>query len=82
MILIAFTGLVEEFNILDKNTSTQGVAYDYWSIMHPGVLAFAKGKCNTIVPLKFTGNISVTTHPTLLDIFHVNILYCEGNEYD
>ena len=81
MILIAFTGLVGEFDILVENISTQGMAYDYKSVMHPGLYAFAKGKHKTIVPLNSTGHLYRERYPTALDIFHIKIMYCEGNRY-
>ena len=81
VISIAFTGRVGEFDILDENTSTQGVAYDYRSVMHPTVVAFAKYRHKSIVLLNFTGPFYGPKYPTSLDIFHVNIMYCKGNEY-
>ena len=77
--LIAFTGLVGEFDILVENISTQGMAYEYKSIMHPGMYAFAKGRHKT-VQLKFPGRFYQSNFPTDLDIFHINILYCEGKK--
>ena len=80
VISIAFTGQVAEFDILNEKTSTQGVAYDYRSIMHPTVGAFAKHRHKSMVLLNFTGHFR-TKYPSSLDIFHVNIMYCKGNEY-
>ena len=81
MILNPFTGQVREFDILDENTSTQGVEYDYKSVMHLGVFAFSMGNLETIVPLKSPYPFYGTKYPSALDIFHVNILYCEGNKH-
>ena len=78
-ILIGFTALVGEFDILDKNTSTQGVAYDYKSVMHPCLSEFGKYKKKTIVPLNLTRPFYSARHPSTLDIFHIRITYCEGN---
>ena len=77
-----FTGLAGEFDILDDNTSTQGMPYEYRSIMHPTVCSFGKGRNKqTIVPLNIRGTCSDTGYPTVLDVLHINILYCEGNIY-
>ena len=81
IILISFTGLVGEFDILHENTSTQGVAYDYKSVMHLNAFAFAKGTNETMLPLKSDCPLYDTILPSSLDILHANILYCEGNEY-
>ena len=48
------------------------------SIMHPGIYAFAKGKTKTIVPLNSVQSCSIAAYPTTLDLFHINIMYCEG----
>ena len=81
LISIAFPGLVGEFDILDENTSTQGVAYDYRSVMHPDFHEFGQDWKETIVPLKLNGSIYDAKHPSTLDILHINIMYCEGNKY-
>ena len=81
VVLIVFTGLLGEFDILHENTSTQGVVYEYKSVMHPGLYEFAKEKKKTIVPLKLAGRIYGANYPTTLDIFHMRIMYCEGNEH-
>ena len=80
-VLLGFKGLVEEFDIVDEDTSTQGVEYDYRSIMHPRVFAFGKRRTKTIVPINYTGPVANTAYPTGLDILHINIMYCEGNIY-
>ena len=77
-----FTELVEEFDILDENKSTQGLRYDYLSAMHPDMYKFGKGRMKTIVPLNFIGCFSHVAYPSDLDILHMNILYCEGNTYN
>ena len=77
-----FTGLVGELDILDENTSTQGVAYDYRSLMHPVTYAFGNGRTITIVPVKFSGRVSKRVYPSDSDTLHIKILYCEGNTYN
>ena len=77
--LITFTGLEWQFDILDENiASTQGIPYDYKSVMHLGYTAFAKSREKTILPLKYNDRLTHVTTPTFLDFFHVNILYCGG----
>ena len=70
--------MVGEFDILDENTSTQGLPYDHMSVMHPDTYVFAKGTNKTIFPLNSVRRCSVGAYPTPLDIFHLNIMYCEG----
>ena len=77
---IGFTGLEEKFDIIDENTSTQAIPYDYKSVMHPRLNAFAKRRTNTIVPLMYSGHISQTAYPTAFDILHLNTMYCGGNK--
>ena len=52
--------------------------YDYMSVMHLGMYAFAKGKSKTIVPLQAINRFSFEAYPTDLDILHINVMYCEG----
>ena len=76
---IDFAGMVKEFDIVDENTSTQGIPYEYSSVMHPGYFAFAKRKISTIVPLKIKGHMSCNAYPTAHDLLHLKIMYCAGN---
>ena len=77
--LICFTEHVGEFDILDENTSTQGVAYDYSSLMHLQYNAFAKGTSKTMLPFKTNGLHLGRKCPSPLDFFHMKVMYCEGN---
>ena len=52
--------------------------YDYMSVMHLGMRAFAKGKSKTIVPVQAIDSFASGTYPTTYDIFHINVVYCEG----
>ena len=70
----------EDWNEFKVNTKvgTQGVPYDYESIMHyPEFI----GSKRVIVPLR---NISEppflwqSNYPSLYDYLHVNLLYCNG----
>lgn len=80
-VYIGFIGLVGEFDIIDKNTTTHGLPYDYQSVMQLGLYAFTSRKKRSMVALKSTGRASHTTYPSRLDILHVNIMYCGGNIY-
>ena len=79
-----FIGLISEFDILDENTSTQGLPYDYKSVMHPNMFAFGGGSSKTIVPLMAIGRLSIGPYPTAVDMLHLNFLYCGGicNSYN
>ena len=79
-ILTLFTGHHWQFYILDENVSTQGIMYDYQSVMHLGYKAFGKKHLRTITPLKYKavrGN-SNYMYPTVYDFHHLNVLYCKG----
>ena len=65
----------------ENGLSTQGVPYDYASIMHYGEFTSSKNGQRTILPL---GNITQqvflgqSQYPTEYDYLHVNLLYCKG----
>ena len=63
---------------MDENISTQGIQYDYKSIMHNRRTQFSKGKLPAIVTLKYRGRLGSSPHPSSLGILHLNILYCGG----
>ena len=73
-----FTGYEGQFFILDENVSTQGVKYDYQSVMQFIHNAFGRDGVRTIRPLKEMIHLANTYHPTSLDILHLDILYCKG----
>ena len=77
---IDYTGFEWQFDTLDgENVSTQGVPYDYHSIMHFSSRAFAKSTfVKTIEPLNFRDAFGKASYPTFLDTLHLNFLYCEG----
>ena len=71
-----------KFNFADKYTTTsQGVPYDYASIMHFTKKQFSSNGNPTLVP-KATKQTRLggANCPTFLDYFHVILLYCEGKE--
>ena len=69
------------FDILDE-LITQGVPYDYYSIMHYEYFAASKNNLPTMLPLnpnirpKDLGSASL---PTEYDYLHINLLYCQGD---
>ena len=74
-----FTGFEREFDILEENTSTQEMPYDYKSVMHFIGNVYAPGSClKTIVPLQKLERLGNTVHPTYINILQANILYCDG----
>ena len=79
--LYCFPGLVREFDIVDENTSTQAIPYDYKSVMHPSFNAFAIRGTKTILPLKYGVHVSHSSYPTELDLLHINNMYCGGNTH-
>ena len=61
--------------------TTQGVPYDYGSVMHYGAFDFSRNGQPTILPLD--GNVALSDlgqrqgfSPS--DVTHVNVLYCGG----
>ena len=66
---------------MDSEAGTQGVPYDYESIMHYSAFSGTKNKQRVIVPL---GNIpkplllGKLDYPSEYDYLHVNLLYCKG----
>ena len=63
---------------MEENVSTQGIQYDYRSVMHLHFDAFAKKYLRSIVKLKRFGLLRSTHFPTVLDMLHLVILYCQG----
>ena len=77
--VIAFTGFEQQFHIVKENASTQGIQYDYESVMQFHGTAFTKNNHRTIVRLNYVGDWRFPIQfPTLLDLHHLNILYCGG----
>ena len=74
-------GFGEKFRIQSKLTS-QGLPYDFSSIMHFRHNAFSRtGFKSTVVPRNRTIPKSVlgsSVTATYLDFLHVNLLYCGG----
>ena len=64
---------------MKENASTQGIPYDYESVMQLHGTAFRGNNFRTMVRLNYDGDWkSATQYPTLPDFYHLNILYCGG----
>lgn len=63
--------------------TSQGIEYDYHSIMHYAHNAFSKNGKSTIVPLDSdisVNNLGQRSHFTEKDLEHIRSLYCnKGN---
>ena len=79
-VVIALAGFEQKFRIENKTTS-QGLPYDFSSIMHFHHDAFSRDHKSTVVPRNrtipktFLGSSATGTD---LDFLHLNILYCGG----
>ena len=75
-------GFEGQFDVLNNITS-QGIPYDFSSIMHFRHNAFSRAirQKSTVLPRNQTIPISklgISSTGTDLDFFHINLLYCEG----
>ena len=77
--IFALTGFEQQFYTLKKYASTQGIQYDYDSVMQLHGTAFTRNNYRTIILLNYDGDWKSTFRfPTLPDLYHLNILYCGG----
>ncbi|KAM6910436.1 meprin A subunit beta-like [Xenentodon cancila] len=81
-VTIEFENILEGFNSTfqiesRENSTTQGVPYDYWSVMHYGKDAFTNGKGSTIVTKdpKFQDVIGQSLGMSPYDVLELNLLY-------
>ena len=67
---------------IENRTTSQGLPYDFSSIMHFRHLAFSRdGHKSTIIPRSRTISktfLGSSATPTDLDFLHLNLLYCGG----
>ena len=65
-------------------STTQGVPYDYSSVMHYGAYAFSRNGYPTIQPTDpgiSLDTLGQRTGLSTFDLEHVNVLYCEESEW-
>ena len=77
---IIYTDCFNSFQILPEYIS-QGIPYDYASIMHYTASEFSKNGQFTIVPINNSVSPDILNSaitPTPYDYLHVNLLYCGG----
>ena len=80
-----YTGAESNFGkISSRIASTQGIAYDYYSIMHYNAWAFSRNGRATIIPLDKSvskRDLGQRNTFTSKDLQHINALYCEDGMY-
>ena len=82
MYLVYSVGSKEQFLKVDYYYSSQGVPYEYSSLMHYKADAYSSNGHYTILPLT---NVPITVLgesdlPTKFDYLHINLLYCKGGK--
>ena len=83
IVLSGFTGYEANFNpATPGSATTQGIPYDYDSIMHYNAYAFSRDSSQPTIEPK-SQNISLNRLGqrrgfSQLDLHHVNVLYCGG----
>lgn len=77
-LFVVFSEYTDYFRIQSINSSTQGLPYQYQSLMHFSLDEYSKYYYKftiTPIPIPFsTGSL----YPTNLDYLHIKLLYCEG----
>ena len=67
--------------IVSHRHISQGIPYDYLSIMHYKAYAASKNRRLTIQPVNSSMSLEVlgsAPSPTSFDYLHINLAYCEG----
>ena len=81
--MLFIAGVESNFEKVSSSfATTQGVPYDYGSIMHYDAYAFSRNTLPTIQPLSSNIPLSALGQRngfSASDIEHVNALYCEDN---
>ena len=74
-----FADALPEFYIVGQYATTQGLPYDYMSVMHFTATQFSVNG-NATLQLQTTKetHMGARDYPDYLDYFHVILLYCEG----
>ena len=69
------------YDMMARETTDQGLPYDFGSIMHYPSIAYSSNGRPTFVVLKATReSIGTKCTPTYYDYLHVNLLYCQGTK--
>ena len=78
-----YIGFEEKFWIQNRSTS-QGLPYDFSSVMHFRHRAFSRSRCkSTVVPHNRTVPITILGRSATgsgLDFLHLTLLYCGGTD--
>ena len=74
-----FADAFPEFVIVGGDATTQGVPYDYKSIMHFMETQFSvNGNATLQLLTTKEAHMGARDYPNHLDYFHITLLYCEG----
>ena len=67
---------------VEENSTSQGLPYDFESVMHFRHNAFASSSgISTVLPKNTSlpySRLGISTNGTSLDFLHINIAYCGG----
>ena len=80
---VIFADYYSSFQMFHNSiVTTQGVPYDYYSIMHYRAISSSKNGVLTILPLRniLSDEVGGKHLPTEYDYLHLNLRYCEGKE--
>lgn len=69
-----------KFEIRTIGFTSQGVPYDYHSIMHYCQNKYSANGMPTIIPLQEGATLDENS-PSASDFLHINLLYCGGNVF-
>lgn len=61
-----------------NSADTQGIPYDYSSLMHYPEISFSKNRKKTIKPLTAGVKIGQRDFISQYDALHINLKYCPG----
>lgn len=75
-----YIGARRSFSNQIVDSTTQGLPYEYSSIMHYDSKMFSENGEATILPKVPNATMGTSRRPTQLDYLHINLLYCDGKE--
>lgn len=64
---------------IQHDSSTEGLPYDFMSIMHPSIAMFSRNHQPTHAPLRWIPPRGTGVF-TEYDYLHINLVYCEGEK--